>query len=241
MKVDVVDVQHPLRMGDLVRQTGVSAATIQFYGASGLLPPTSKRGRTSVRYGVDAVARIRWVRAVQQELRLSLRSIRSVLENLGEIPVAELRTRLALGNALDSAYDVGAAAGDVGVTAEQEAEIAAHLERLGLIESVPPGAPRRAADRRLIELEAAMQAAGFTEANGFTWDQLLLYRDAMRAVVREETRRFVAAGRRLGPQRAGAIVERGLPVIDELLRFFHAQAVLEGVDGWRRIIADGDG
>jgi DNA-binding transcriptional MerR regulator len=226
-------------MRDLVRETGVSAATIQFYGASGLLPPTSKRGRTSVRYGPDTVARVRWVRTVQQELRLSLRAIRGVLHALGEVSIAELRTRLALGDFLGSPHDVAVPL--AGVSVSKESVIAGNLEKLGLIERVAPGAQRSSSDRRLIELEAAMQAAGFTVENGFTWDQLLLYRDAMRALVREETRRVVAMGQRLGPAEASAIVERGLPVIDELLRFFHTQASLESIGRWRRIVEAGEG
>jgi hypothetical protein len=80
-----------------------------------------------------------------------------------------------------------------------------------------------------------MQVAGFTEANGFTHEQLLVYRDAMRNVVREETRRIVDAGRRLGPEQASVLVEEGMDAIDELVRFFHLRAIREAIDAWREL------
>jgi len=85
-----------------------------------------------------------------------------------------------------------------------------------------------------------MQAAGFTEANGFTHEQLLVYRDAMRNVVREETRRIVDAGRRLGPEHASVLVEEGMDAIDELVRFFHLRAIREAIDAWRDLTRGDD-
>jgi DNA-binding transcriptional MerR regulator len=222
----------PLRMRDLVEATGASPGTIQFYAASGLLPAASKRGRTSVLYSSATVDRIHWIRAVQQELRLPLRAVRVVLETLGEVSVAELRTRLSLGEFLDREYE-SPAPSDPPPAAP---DIAAGLASVGLVESARDG-DLSASDRRLIELVAAMQRAGFSPQNGFTYDQLIVYRDSMRAVVREETRRIVEAARKVGAAEAGAMVERGLPAIEELLRFFHTQAIVDTVDQWRALVS----
>ena len=219
-------------MRDLVRETGVPAGTLHFYAASGLLPDAEKTSRTSVRYPRSTVDRVRWIRSVQQELRLPLRAIRWALKELGQVPVAELRTRLALGEMLD--HRIHAAPAPAGP--KSTAEAIADLERLGLVGPEDKRGRRSEVDERLIQLNAAMRAAGFHEENGFTNDQLTLYRDAMRDLVRAETRRVVDASRRLGPAEASALVERGMPLIDELVRYFHQRAITESLEVWRTLI-----
>ena len=222
--------RFPLRMRDLVQETGVPAGTLHFYAASGLLPDAHKTSRTSVRYPRSTVARVRWIRSVQQELRLPLRAIRWVLGELGQVPVSELRTRLALGEMLDQRITAPPPPRGPKAAAKNVAD----LERLGLV-SPTRGGRRSEADRRLIQINAAMRAAGFNEDNGFSNDQLLLYRDTMRELVRAETRRIVDAGRRLGPVEASALVERGMPLIDELVRHFHQRAITESLEVWRSL------
>lgn len=217
-------------MRDLVRETGVPVATLHFYAASGLLPQAQKQSRTSARYSTATIDRVRWIRSVQQELRLPLRAIRGILDELGQIPVSELRTRMALGEMLGRQTLVPPAVD----APELDAGTVAALEEMGLIAAAPDG-ERGPADQRLMRLVAAMRAAGFTEEAGFRNDQLLLYRDAMRDLVRAETRRIVDAGRRLGPEEASMLVERGLPAIDELVRFFHLRAISESIDAWREL------
>jgi hypothetical protein len=114
------------------------------------------------------------------------------------------------------------------------AGLARDMEELGLVQRGPRGR-RSASDQRLLEIIAAMRRAGFSRENGFSDDQLLLYRDAMRDLVREETRRIIDAGTRLGPEQATRLVERGLPAIDELVRFFHLRAITESIDAWREL------
>jgi hypothetical protein len=87
-----------------------------------------------------------------------------------------------------------------------------------------------------MQIEAAMMAAGFTEANGFAFPELIAYRDAMRDLVREETRHMVEASSRLGAEEAIALVEQGMPIIDELVRFFHQRAILESIARWRSLL-----
>ena len=221
----------PLRMRDLVRETGVPAGTLHFYAASGLLPGTRKLNRTAVRYPTSTIARVRWIRGVQQDLRLSLNAIRWVLLELGQVPVNEIWTRLALGEMLEHTIRPDERPSPTTLTPEDIAE----MEALGLVAAPGPDGHRSAADQRALSLIGAMRAAGFNRENGFTNDQLLLYRDAMRDLVREETRRILAAGRRLGPEGASLLVERGLPAIDELVRFFHLRAITESIEAWRAI------
>ncbi len=69
-----------LKISDLSRRTGVSVATIHFYMREGLLPPpTLKTSRNMAYYDESFVARIRFIRGLQEERRLPLRVIHSLL------------------------------------------------------------------------------------------------------------------------------------------------------------------
>jgi len=67
-----------LRIGEVARRAGVSTRTIRFYEAAGVLPPAVRSPSGYRRYGLDAVARLRFVRQAQ-ELGLSLGEIREIV------------------------------------------------------------------------------------------------------------------------------------------------------------------
>jgi DNA-binding transcriptional MerR regulator len=74
------------RMQELVKATGVPKSTILFYRAQGLLPPPYEAGPNSAVYDPACVERIRFIRGLQANHRLTL---------------AEIRERLAAGEAGD--------------------------------------------------------------------------------------------------------------------------------------------
>src|SRR2546428_13456114 len=94
-------VATPYRMRDLVRLTGVSAPTIHFYAQQGLLPEPRKTAGNQAEYPETTVARLRWIRAMQNELRLSLRSLRNLLEQHGQIPMDDVQALMARGHLLE--------------------------------------------------------------------------------------------------------------------------------------------
>ena len=71
-------------MQELVKATGVPKSTILFYRAQGLLPPPLETGPNSAVYDPACVERIRFIRGLQANHRLTL---------------AEIRERLAAGEA----------------------------------------------------------------------------------------------------------------------------------------------
>ena len=71
-------------MQELVKATGVPKSTILFYRAQGLLPPPFETGPNSAVYDPACVERIRFIRGLQANHRLTL---------------AEIRDRLAAGEA----------------------------------------------------------------------------------------------------------------------------------------------
>src|ERR1700737_2110269 len=96
-----MDDSHPHRMRDLVRLTALPAPTIHFYAAQGLLPPALKTAGNQALYADHTARRVVWIRTLQQDLHLPLKTIRWVLDRWGELPVDEIRALQALGSLMD--------------------------------------------------------------------------------------------------------------------------------------------
>jgi DNA-binding transcriptional MerR regulator len=217
-------------MRDLVRLTGVSAPTIHFYAQQGLLPIAQKTSGNQARYQEDTARRLRWIRSLQHDLRLPLRSIRWVLEQWGELPVDEIAALQTLGRLLEEP--------DPAASAEELAAVDGlgpfdldGLRELGLIQAA--GGPLSSGDMRLIELCAAMRAAGFTEDAGFKLRDLALYSDAVERLVQEELARIIEPViTRYDPVELRDLVRRGLPLVNQLLALFHQRALQGELQRW---------
>lgn len=218
------------RMRDLVRLTGVSAPTIHFYAQQRLLPQARKTAGNQALYSDSTAARIRWIRALQTELNLSLRSIGRVLEMRGELPVEEIRALQALGALLDEPDPAAGAADLAAVRQRLGVDDVASLQRLGLIGSTGAISSN---DLRLLDLVAAMRASGFTEESGFSIESLAVYRDAVERLVADELARIVEPVlHRHDAQTLRDLVHRGLPLTDRLLSLLHQRAVRGEMQRW---------
>ena len=72
--------EEMLRMGELARASGVSAATIKHYLREGLLPEPVKTSRNMAYYPAEFVERIRMIKQLQEERYMPLRVIKDLLE-----------------------------------------------------------------------------------------------------------------------------------------------------------------
>ncbi|OGK81774.1 MAG: hypothetical protein A2X52_14570 [Candidatus Rokubacteria bacterium GWC2_70_16] len=225
-------------MRDLVQLTGLPAPTLHFYAAAGLLPAAQKLGRTQALYPAATVERVRWIRALQQELGLPLRAIKAILDREGQVPVPQVRTRIALGELIARHGTAPvAAATPFQVSAADRATLA----RLGLIgrRSRRDGGKGSPDDARLLGLLATLQAAGFTPDNGLEVKQLAAFREAVRSLVRTELRHALGLVlKRMGPARTTDMLMQSLPALDELVAFFHHRMLLEEFQSWRALAAE---
>lgn len=71
---------HRYTMADLARESGITARTIRYYIAEGLLQPAYGRGPTAV-YDADHLLRLRYIQKLKDE-RLPLQDIRDKLNHL---------------------------------------------------------------------------------------------------------------------------------------------------------------
>jgi DNA-binding transcriptional MerR regulator len=216
-------------MRDLVRLTGVSAPTIHFYAQQGLLPPSRKTAGNQAMYPESTVARLRWIRSLQTELRLSLRGIGYILERWGELPVEEISALQALGSLLEEPDPAAPAEQLEAVRQRLGPGDIESLTRLGMIHK----RPLSSSDLRLLELIAAMRAAGFTEDAGFRIESIAVYRDAIERLVNEELARIVEPVlQRHDTETLRDLVNRGLPLTNKLLSLLHQRAVQNELQRW---------
>lgn len=220
----------PYRMRDLLRLTGVSAPTIHFYAQQGLLPESRKTAGNQAGYPASTVARLLWIRAMQTELRLSLRGIGAILERWGELPVEEMRALQTLGGLLEEPDPAAPHAELVEVRDRLAPEDFEALAQLGL---VAKGGVYSSSDLRLLGLVALMRAAGFTDASGFGIESIALYRDAVERLVTDELARIIEPVlHRHDAATLRDLVQRGLPLADQLLSLLHHRAVQHALQQW---------
>lgn len=87
-----------IKMSELVRRTGVPAATIKFYLREGLLPEPRRTSRNMAWYDAALVPRIQTIKRLQRERFLPLKVIREVLDRAD--------AGLSLADAIDAALAV---------------------------------------------------------------------------------------------------------------------------------------
>lgn len=221
---------YPHRMRDLVRLTGTPAPTIHFYLQQGLLPAPRKTAGNQALYAEETVERVLWIRSLQAELRLPLRSIRWVLERHGELPITEIRALTALGSLLEEPDPVATAEELAAVGGDADPADVEGLRRLGLI---TPEGPLSSSDLRLLELTTAMRRAGFTEEAGFSIENMALYRDAVEHLVQEELARIIEPVlTRHDPATLRDLVRRGFPLTNQVLALLHHKAVQTELQRW---------
>src|SRR3954470_20425085 len=72
--------EEMLRMGELARASGVSAATIKHYLREGLLPEPVRTSRNMAYYPADFVERIKLIKRLQEDRFMPLKLIKGVIE-----------------------------------------------------------------------------------------------------------------------------------------------------------------
>ncbi|MCC6747158.1 MAG: MerR family transcriptional regulator [Deltaproteobacteria bacterium] len=240
-----------LKISELARRTGVPPATIRFYIREGLLPrPTVKTSRNMAYYEESFVGHIQLVRRLQQDRRLPLRVIKSLVVSGGggEAEVAPSPAELEAGilAALESRRG--------GPALTREALLARSgidpdeleaLAEIGLVSPTRQGRGQRysSEDASLVELIARARTLGMGRELFPTAD-LVIYRDAVSRLVGEETallvRRLRGRGLPVPPQ---ALVEVALHVMGQFIVELRRKLVgelLAGLEGGRSPVGPED-
>jgi DNA-binding transcriptional MerR regulator len=219
------DQAEMLRMGELARASGVSAATIKHYLREGLLPEPVKTSRNMAYYPAEFVERIRMIKQLQEERYMPLRVIKDLLEEDPDRAKAliELGDRL-LAHALAGESERVSAA-EVRHRYEVPQEV---LDRLAELEVVTPDEDGYSpSDVRIVGAISRFRAGGYEERIGFTVYDTLRYKEAMASLVKQEVDVLMErlAGE-MDPDEAMALIEAGNQPLNDLLAAMHTKALV---------------
>ena len=172
-----------LRIGELVRRTGVSRATIQHYLNEGLLPRPRKTGQTMAYYDASTVERVALIKDLQRR-HLPLHAIRELLEPAKrkarkKVPrMLELARRREELEALLAPNERPLRVSEVPRETGVEPDAIAELEALGLVTARRArGEPRYApCDVAVLRAVGKLAAAGLDSTHGFGIRDLVVYR-----------------------------------------------------------------
>lgn len=181
-----------LRISKLAELAGVSPPTIKHYLHEGLLPKPIKTGKTMSYYDPSCVERIKLIKKLQREKFLPLEMIRRIIDS-GEVEGEEheIGVILAKSDKLDPDSDP--------VTRDQVEERTGlsikkinELEKKGLIfpTSGPGGKTYDSLDQKIIAIAKRREELGLPSE--YSLETMILYRDAIKKAVLEDTRRFTA-------------------------------------------------
>ncbi|HET9121019.1 MAG TPA: MerR family transcriptional regulator [Solirubrobacterales bacterium] len=217
--------EEMLRMGELARASGVSAATIKHYLREGLLPEPMKTSRNMAYYPADFVDRIRMIKQLQEERYMPLRVIKDLLEEDPDRAKAliELGDRL-LEHALATESERVSAA-EVRRRYDVPKDV---LDRLAELEVLTPDKRGYSpSDIRVIEAISRFRAGGYEERIGFTVYDTLRYKESMGDLVRQEVDVLMErlAGE-MDPDEAMALIEAGTQPLNDLLAAMHTKALV---------------
>jgi DNA-binding transcriptional MerR regulator len=232
--------EEMLRMGELARASGVSAATIKHYLREGLLPEPVKTSRNMAYYPADFVERIRMIKQLQEERYMPLRVIRDLLEEDPDRARAliELGDRL-LEHALAGESERVSAA-EIRKRYDVPDDV---LDRLAELEVLTPD--RRGyspSDVNIIEAISRFRAGGFEERIGFTVYDTLRYKESMGDLVKQEVDVLMErlAGE-MDADEAMALIEAGTQPLNDLLAAMHAKALVAELERRRGSEPDSNG
>jgi len=229
-----------LRMGELARASGVSAATIKHYLREGLLPEPVKTSRNMAYYPAEFVDRIRMIKQLQEERYMPLRVIKGLLEEDPDRARAliELGDKL-LEHALASESErIGVA--EVGERYDIPRDV---LDRLAELEVLTPDKQGYSpTDVRIVEAISRFRAGGYEERIGFTVYDTLRYKEAMAALVKQEVDVLMErlAGE-MDTDEAMALIEAGTQPLNDLLAAMHTKALVAELERRRGSDAASDG
>jgi DNA-binding transcriptional MerR regulator len=216
--------EEMLRMGELARASGVSAATIKHYLREGLLPEPVKTSRNMAYYPADFVDRIKMIKQLQEERYMPLRVIKDLLEEDPERAKAliELGDKL-LEHALESESERVSAAELRRYDVPQD--VLDRLAELGVL--TPDKDGYSPSDVRIVEAISRFRAGGYEERIGFTVYDTLRYKEAMAELVKQEVDVLMErlAGE-MDSDEAMALIEAGNQPLNDLLAAMHTKALV---------------
>ena len=230
-----------IKIGELIKATGVTRATIHHYVKEGLLPEPRKTSRNMALYGRDCVDRILLIKGLQKHSRRSLAEVKALLEGTSGLDgIQRMREQLKVEatrsqtsplnpDRVSDALSIDVLTERSGFSAEEILE----MEELGLITA------RIHRGRKLFEPTevdvvgalAALAEVGFDQEAGFVPKDAVIYLDALHSLLHKEVAVFLErVPEGSDPQEVLSLARRGVERVTPLLLALRRKLIREFIE-----------
>jgi len=222
-----------LKMQELSKQTGVPPGTIRYYINEGLLPKPIKTHRNMAYYDTSYVGRIKLIKELQEKRYLPLSIIKQMLEQSeSSMETEEIKTLLDLQGKLfknisnlpefhpPTLKELSARAG-------ASPEFLEEMEGAGIISRGEDG--RFDEDSvRIVDILAKLRDAGYTEEAGFGANHILMYKEMIEVLARQEVRSFSkAVTGKMSSEEMTEMAETGIDLLNSFIAILRKKLILE--------------
>jgi DNA-binding transcriptional MerR regulator len=226
-----------IRIGELMKRSGVTRATVHHYVREGLLPEPVKTSRNMALYAPDCVDRVLLIKSLQNNYRRSLAEVRELLSQAqGHEGLNRLKARVGAEFPADFGMDTEEA--PLTLTAvvtrcgfpRDELEVFA---KNGIIELRDEGGELflRDHDVAVVDALARLREAGFSADVGFRPEDAKIYLDALQELLRKEVNIFLKRAKSgEDPEELVARAERGIKYVTPLLLAFRHKVIREMIE-----------
>ncbi len=228
-----------IKIGQLMKATGVTRATIHHYVKEGLLPEPVKTSRNMALYGRDCIDRVLLIKSLQKTSRRSLSEVKSILEGTsGPEGIQRLRDLMEVEETRSQVSPLNPERTREPASIKEVAERTGfsltelrEFEKLGLITSRKVGGKKvfHPGDVDVADALAALAEGGF--AQDFVAEDAVIYLDALRDLLHKEVTTFLE---RLppgsDPNEVIALAQRGIERVTPLLLALRRKLLREFID-----------
>ena len=217
-----------IKIGELVKRTGVTRATVHHYVREGLLPEPTKTSRNMALYDPSCVDRVLLIKGLQSQTRRSLAEVKGLLEEAtGHEGIGRLQNLLETEAIRAQVSPLNPEKTRTPLTFKQLCDRSGFskidLEEFcehDLIIPVGTGRNRKFGplDVAVVDALAGLKEAGFDETHGFRATHAAMYLEAMRALLHTEIATFLeTASSYEDPDELIRLAELGIERVTPLL------------------------
>lgn len=222
-----------LKMNELAQRAGVSKSTIQHYAREDLLPPpVEKPHKNMAYYSQEHIDRLKLIKELRAKGSLSLDEIQELLDDPQEL--AEIRAFLFNEPfAAPEKEPESIRRSQILQQTDLEAGQLDTLEELGIVDPQTSNGDKvyDAVDAAIIHSIVSLKQAGLNRSNGFSIEDLTLYRDTIESLVQSEYELFLEKmDDKVDPEALSDIITEGLEGINMLIMALRRKYSLEKLD-----------
>ncbi len=211
-----------LKIGEVIKKTGVTKATVHHYLKMGLLPKVIRENKRMIYYSPSTVDRVVKIKELQEKRFLPLKVIKKVIEK-DEF----LRVDLSILEEFSKKkkYRMEEMKEKSGLSEE----FIRRLVKIGILSFKGGGFLKE--DLKILSLVARMRESGINEDNGFQIEELKVFVHAMESLIDREFKIFnrITFGR-LPPDKIAELGKTAVLFVSEMLSPLHYRMIMDRLD-----------